>query len=239
MAPDRQKIDEQIWLRMQFKQNKVWVAVSNDGKPIVKDGKALVKYQLKQDYEYWVSQNNLRSLPEEKNGKQTTRKAAKPKSTAPGEKSNPVFRVAIADEKSISPQDTANAICIYTDGASSGNPGPAGIGVLLQYGAHEKQISRFIGNATNNIAELMAIKTGLAEVKNPQLPVRLFTDSAYAAGVLGKGWKPKKNQELILSIIDILKQFKDIKIIKVKGHAGHRENEIADRLATGAISENR
>ncbi|MEA3417444.1 MAG: RNase H family protein, partial [Thermodesulfobacteriota bacterium] len=52
-----------------------------------------------------------------------------------------------------------NTISIYTDGASSGNPGPSGIGILLRFKDHEKEISRNIGTATNNIAELEAIKT--------------------------------------------------------------------------------
>lgn len=130
-----------------------------------------------------------------------------------------------------------NTICIYTDGASSGNPGPSGIGVLLRFGKHEKEISKYIGPATNNIAELEAIKTGLSKIKKTDLSVKIFTDSRYAYGVLTLGWKAKKNQALIKSIKNLLLKFSDIKFIKVKGHAGNEGNERADFLATSAIKK--
>jgi ribonuclease HI len=132
-------------------------------------------------------------------------------------------------------EDPGNAVFVYTDGAASGNPGPAGIGIVLQCKDLRKEISQYIGRATNNMAELEAIRTGLLAIKNPSLPIRVFTDSSYAIGVLSKGWKPKKNQDLIESIMDLKKKFRDLKFIKVKGHSGHPENETADQLATSAI----
>ena len=130
-------------------------------------------------------------------------------------------------------------IKIYTDGASSGNPGPAGIGVLLIFQENTKKISRFIGHATNNIAELTAIKVALEELKRTDIPVRIFTDSSYSIGLLTLGWKPKKNQELVEEIKGLIRKFKDIGFIKVKGHAGIEENEIADKLAVSAIKKGR
>ena len=111
------------------------------------------------------------------------------------------------------------------------------IGVLLRFEEHEKEISKFIGEATNNIAELKAIQAGLSALKNPDIPVRLFTDSSYAYGLLVLKWKPRKNQQLVESIRQMMTQFKDLKIIKVKGHAGHPGNEKADFLATSAIKK--
>ena len=116
-----------------------------------------------------------------------------------------------------------------------GNPGPSGIGVLLQYGSHEKEISKYIGIATNNIAELEAIRVGLSALKKTDLPVRVFTDSNYAHGVLMLGWKARKNLELVRSIKKTISKVKDLKIIKVKGHAGIGGNERADYIATLAI----
>ena len=118
---------------MRFKQNKVWVAVDPDGRIAVNNGKALIKYQKEQDYEYRVREADLLSLeagPGEPAGK--TRR--KPKET----------RKAIGP--SMGPPDSEDADCIriYADGASSGNPGPSGIGVLLRYREHEKEISRNI-----------------------------------------------------------------------------------------------
>ena len=129
------------------------------------------------------------------------------------------------------------SIIIFTDGACSGNPGPAGLGVFMLYKENEKSISQYIGEATNNIAELKAIQVGLLEIKNKSLPVRVFTDSSYANGVLTMGWKAKKNQELISSIKKTMAAFPDLKLIKVKGLVGVWENEKADELATSAIKK--
>ena len=209
------------WLRMRFKKNKVWMAVDADGRPVVKEGKVLIKYQLKQDYEYWVKKSNVTQLesPETETFHLSTK-------TTGRDKQAPLKAESLADK-----------ICVFTDGASSGNPGPSGIGIVLRYGEHEKEISQFIGHATNNIAELKAIEAGLAALKNRDISVRLFTDSNYAYGLLVLNWKAKSNQQLVASIKKKMTGFKDLKIIKVKGHSGHPENERADYLATSAIKK--
>jgi len=101
----------------------------------------------------------------------------------------------------------------------------------LKYKGQEKEISKSIGRATNNIAELEAVREALSQLKNPNLPVRILTDSSYVCGTLTKGWTAKKNVELIASIKKIMKPFKDLELIHVKGHAGTEGNEKADRLA--------
>jgi len=220
------------WKRMVFKKNKVWLATDQDQKPVTKNGKVLIRYQLDQDYEYWVLSKNitpidsLQRTEKTEKGKKSTQKSSKQKDTK-----------TISDTGVLIETSCDNAINIYTDGASSGNPGPSGIGVVLCFGKHEKEISRYIGITTNNMAELEAIRSGLMAVKNSNLPVRVFTDSRYAYGVLTKGWKAKKNQDIIESIKKILSKFNDLKFIKVKGHAGIEGNERADFLATSAIKK--
>jgi ribonuclease HI len=206
--------DQIEWKRMRFKKNKVWLCVDRTGNPIEQNGKVLIKYQLDQTHEYWVHKNNVRPLDSKPT--KTTRPSAK-----------------IATHAGIDP----TGIQIFTDGASAGNPGPSGIGVLLRFGDHEKEISKYIGLATNNIAELKAIQAGLHALKNTALPVQIFTDSSYAYGVLALGWKAKANLELVESIKKKIRKFKDVKIIKVKGHAGNKYNERADFLATSAIKQ--
>ncbi len=209
--------DDSGWIRMRFKQNKVWVAVDSDGKIQIHNGKALIKYQKEQDHEYRVRETDLLPLDAE-----------------PGESSAKI-RKPVNPSSIPSGSEDPNCIRIYADGASSGNPGPSGIGVLLRYREHEKEISRNIGLGTNNIAELEAIRTGLLEVKNPDLPVRVYTDSGYAYGLLTLGWKAKKNTELVNDIRALMKRFKNLTFIKVKGHSGIEGNERADKLATSAI----
>lgn len=223
----KRKKEPADWKRMRFKKNKVWLALEADGRPVESDGLVLIKYQLEQDYEYWVKKERIRSLdaaPQKEGSPKTDRAHTQP---------------SVKKEKHArsgpSPEPSENTICIFTDGASSGNPGPAGIGVLMRFGAHEKEISKFIGETTNNIAELKAIEAGLLAVKNVDLPVRVYTDSNYAYGVLSLGWKSKKNKEIIEAIKKITSKFRNLTFIKVKGHTGHEGNERADYLATSAI----
>jgi len=215
---------------MCFKHNKVWVATGQDERPRAEKGKVLIKYQLDQPHEYWVHLESIRPLPDKGGCKLDNAK----KKEAPG-KASP--KKSIHSRRKDLPMDDNRTILVYTDGASSGNPGPAGIGIFLRYGIHEKTISKYIGIATNNIAELEAIRVALAEIKNPELPVRIYTDSSYALGLLSLGWKPKKNQDLVLSIKKSMKKFSDLQFVKVRGHAGDPGNEMADRLATDAVKK--
>jgi len=225
--PD-QEPETSDWKRMWFRKNKVWLAVDPEGAPITRDGKVLIKYQREQDYEYWVHLKNLQPIESQPRPPADLTKRRAPKT-------------AHSDDKTVAKMtagklgENGDSIRIFTDGASSGNPGPAGIGVFLQYGKHEKEISRFIGTATNNVAELKAIEAGLLALKQTDVPVRLFTDSNYAYGVLALNWKPRKNQQFVESIKKMMARFEDLKIVKVKGHAGHPGNERADFLATSAI----
>ena len=217
---------------MQFKTNKVWVATTPDGGLREENGKVLLKYQLDQDHEYWVHRSSVGPLDKEPRQKRSGQTAQSGGKTA--KKKRGAERQDTQAEKEALPFD---AVSIYTDGASSGNPGPSGIGVLLRFGDHEKEISKYIGVATNNIAELEAIRTGLRTLKRTRHPVRVYTDSSYALGVLTRGWKAKKNADLIRSTKAIMSTFSDLKILKVKGHAGMEENERADKLATEAASK--
>lgn len=127
------------------------------------------------------------------------------------------------------------AIVAYTDGACSGNPGPAGAGVVLVDGNRISEGRLYLGKATNNIAELTAIEIALSAIDDTKRPVRVHTDSKYAIGVLTKGWRAKANQALIARLRELLGRFSDLELIYVPGHAGVPLNERADELAVEAV----
>ena len=138
---------------------------------------------------------------------------------------------------------------IATDGACKGNPGPGGWGVLLRAGVHEKELSGGESPTTNNRMELTAAIEGLCALKGPSR-VTLSTDSRYVMDGLTKwikgwqrnGWrtadrKPVKNADLWQALIDAAAPHR-IEWKWVKGHAGHPDNERADKLASDAALAN-
>jgi len=135
-----------------------------------------------------------------------------------------------------------SAVQLWTDGACSGNPGPAGLGVHAEYDGQAAEISEFLGTGTNNIAELMAIVRALelaAERFGVTAPIDVMTDSEYCLGLLGLGWKAKANQEIVERLRALYARFSDLLLVKVKGHAGVPGNERADELARTAITARR
>jgi ribonuclease HI len=139
----------------------------------------------------------------------------------------------------------ATIVEIATDGACKGNPGPGGWGVLLRSGGTERELSGGEPQTTNNRMELMAAIKGLEALKRP-CRVRLSTDSRYVldgltkwvAGWQRNGWKtaakqPVKNDDLWRALIDASAPHR-IEWVWIKGHAGHPDNERADKLASDA-----
>src|SRR5205814_237159 len=110
------------------------------------------------------------------------------------------------------------AVHAYTDGAASGNPGPAGLGVVLLFREHRKEVSKYLGETTNNVAELSAVLEALKLVKRRDLPVRIHVDSSYAIGVSQGTMRPRANRELVARIHEEMRDFADLVFVKVPGH---------------------
>ena len=137
---------------------------------------------------------------------------------------------------------------IFTDGACRGNPGPGGWGALLRYDGKEREVFGGEPDTTNNRMELQAAIEGLKTLKE-SCTVVLTTDSVYVKngittwleGWKKKGWKtaarkPVKNVDL-WKALDEQNQRHKVRWEWVKGHSGHRENEMADQLANRGIDE--
>lgn len=128
----------------------------------------------------------------------------------------------------------------YTDGACTGNPGPAGSGlVVIAPSGKMSEGFASLGTGTNNIAELTAIGLALEAIPPGVEDIVIHTDSKYAIGVLSQGWKAKANQELIAGIKKSLKARPKVALVYVPGHAGVPLNERADELAREAIRTGR
>jgi ribonuclease HI len=137
---------------------------------------------------------------------------------------------------------------IFTDGACKGNPGPGGWGAVIRSGANERELAGGEPLTTNNRMELMAAIRALEALKRP-CRVTLTTDSVYVRDGITKwihgwqrnGWrtadrKPVKNADLWQELLDAARPHQ-IDWQWVKGHAGHPENDRADRLACDAAAQ--
>ena len=143
---------------------------------------------------------------------------------------------------------TNGRVTIHTDGACSGNPGPGGWGVILQWGGHTRELRGGEPHTTNNRMELMAAIMALETLKRP-CEVDLHTDSQYLRHGITEwmrswkrnGWrttdrKPVKNVDL-WQRLDAAANRHSVHWHWVRGHAGHDLNERADELAREAIAE--
>jgi len=137
---------------------------------------------------------------------------------------------------------------IFTDGACRGNPGLGGWGALIRRNGEERSLWGGERDTTNNRMEMEAAIRGLESIVESS-NITITTDSNYLKdgitqwleGWKNKNWKtsskkPVKNQDLWMRL-DELSQFHNVNWKWVKGHSGHRENEIADQLANKGIDE--
>jgi ribonuclease HI len=135
---------------------------------------------------------------------------------------------------------------VYADGACSGNPGPGGWAAIMRYRGVEKELSGGEAGTTNNRMELMAAIMAV-EALTRKVPVKIHTDSMYVKDGITrwihawkrKGWrtadnKPVKNLDLWQRLDAALAGHR-VEWEWIRGHAGHPENERADKLARAAI----
>ncbi|MDE5756019.1 MAG: ribonuclease HI [Clostridia bacterium] len=139
------------------------------------------------------------------------------------------------------------SVTIYTDGACSGNPGIGGWGAILIYNGHEKVLSGYNKETTNNRMEMFAVIQGLSALKEP-CDVQVYSDSAYVCNAFSEGWIQQwesnnwktanrtsvKNDDLWKLLLRLMAKHK-VQFIKVKGHADNEYNNRCDKLATDAI----
>lgn len=239
------------WMAAKFKGKDVWIETDANKQPVATGGRVAMRYSDKPGaklYRAGVSNVSLMmsttpvDLPDGvsadakkkgKSGKGSGFGSAKNRTAGQA-----ALARADAQAKLASLPDTTHRA--FTDGGCRGNPGPAGSGVRLELAdGRVVEVARSLGRGTNNIAELTAIAITLDLLDEAEVPedaaVAVFSDSSYVNGVLTKGWKAKKNTELILGIRARLAKRPKVEIIWVAGHAGIPGNERADALATRGV----
>ncbi len=242
------------WIDMDFRGQRVKVRAKSNGDLLVGEGGFVeFRYQVQgksyksrpESFEpvAGASVQFVASAPKAATPSASTTTSAAPKKAAAGKTSRVVSGKGggrIVDLASR--RGAKNAVQLWTDGACSGNPGPAGLGVHAEHDGQAAEISEYLGTGTNNIAELMAIVRALelaAERFGVTAPIDVMTDSEYCLGLLGLGWKAKANQEIVERLRVLYARFSDLLLVKVKGHAGVPGNERADELARTAITGRR
>lgn len=216
------------WRHAILRGQRVLARCTDDGALVVDGGRVEVRYKPQDGRAYRAGERNLELVP----GEVLPEDHCAVAGAEPSKAKSSTGAAAVAEI----PVHDPNAIIAYTDGACSGNPGPAGLGVVMTTPNGRKELSEFLGHGTNNIAELTAILRALEGVADKGAAVIVHTDSQYAIGVLKKGWKAKANQALITAIKAAMKPFTRLSFVYVRGHAGVPLNERADELARAAVS---
>jgi len=145
--------------------------------------------------------------------------------------------------------DVRNRVTIYTDGGCDPNPGPGGYGAVLLANGGRKELSGGFRLTTNNRMEIMAAIRGLEALSEP-CQVTLYSDSEYLVNAMNQGWAQrwkanhwKRNKREKALNVDLWKRLLElcerhqVEFVWVKGHAGTRENERADRLSMMALRQ--
>ncbi len=255
------------WARASFKGQSVWAEVDAEGAPVVTGGRIAVRYSDKAGatiYQAGASRVEPSGkppveLPPGAAAPESPADAPRPASPAgasPGARSGrgsgfgsagtrtAAQTTAAKAAASAQVSAAANAVRCFTDGACTGNPGPAGAGLHVKFpDGRVVERHKALGFATNNVGELAAIEMALDELDvaavEPGAAVVIFSDSQYAKGVLTQGWKAKANVELITAIRTRLRSRPGATLQWVAGHVGLAENERADALARKGVEESR
>lgn len=196
-------------------------------------GRVEIRYKASDSRAYRAAERNLERVPGEPVLPDDT---CVPGEEAPSKAARSKERKTKAAEAALAPSAIpAGAWTVYADGACSGNPGPAGLGIVMVAPDGKSHDGfEYLGTATNNIAELTAILR-TAEIAPAGAVAYVHTDSQYSIGVLSKGWKAKANQELIANVKLALSKRKNWRLVYVPGHSGVPLNERADELAREAV----
>jgi ribonuclease HI len=220
------------WIRARLRGTIVYARADASGALSPAAGRVEIRYKPNDGKLYRANASNLTIVDPTPLPDETCGEAKEPEKDDAAGRRGAKAGGARASAEVITPDGCWEA---WTDGACSGNPGPAGLGIVLFDDEHRTEISEYLGHATNNVAELTAVLRALERIPRTQ-PAVIRTDSQYSIGVLQKGWKAKANTELVASVKRELAGRPSTRLVYTPGHAGVSFNERADQLARMAVS---
>lgn len=227
-------MSESFWVPVRFKGQQVFAESDAAGQPTVRGGRVAIVYNLGASKSYSTYIDRLERIAGAEPQRGASPAPGGGQGTAKKKKGKSNSEILGGVESDLAAPEH---IHLWGDGACSGNPGPAGAGTVLIIDDVQREFSTWLGEGTNNIAELVAIQQGLQAIPRPvERTVVVHTDSQYSMGVLARGWKAKANQALIGEIRAELEAFPSIIWHWVRGHVGVDLNERCDELARQAIS---
>lgn len=233
------------WVIAKLRRQRVYARANDQGQLIAEGGRVEIRYKPGDGRMYRASERNLTiddptPLPDDTcapaeavDSKSSDEATAKTSGTKKTKKTKKKTKANKWPAPKTEPTEDGEFV-VYTDGACSSNPGPAGLGVVWLGPDGRNELSEFLGEGTNNIAELAGIGRALERIPE-DAPAIIHTDSRYSIGVLQDGWKAKANKELIATIRAQLRAHPRVRLSYVKGHAGIELNERADELARLAV----
>lgn len=228
---------------MLLRGSKVFARCDEHGELVATGGKVEIRYKPGDGKAYFATVANLSPhsdaivRPDGEFGEaKPVQKAEKTQGGAPAASGAKAGVRAGAKPAGYAPTRAEDGEAIaYADGACSGNPGPAGLGVVMITPTERLELSEYLGVGTNNIAELTAILRAAQALPPSANVLKVFTDSSYSIGVLSKGWKAKANVELVAEVKRALAKLPAWELHHVRGHVGVPLNEAADKLAVKAV----
>ena len=216
------------WRRMRLRNAEVLARCDESGELVSKGGRVEVRYKPNDGRAYFASASNLKPSA-------GSAKIEPDSFCGPGEAVKKASKASKKQASTAPVEPEGDEVLVYADGACSGNPGPAGVGAVALWADQKRELSEYIGEATNNIAELTGILRAVELAQELRRPLRLYTDSQYSIGVLTQGWKVRANKELVAKVRQALEAHPDAELFHVRGHQGVQLNEHADELAVRAV----
>jgi ribonuclease HI len=226
------------WIKATLRGQTVLARADSAGKLVPgADGRVEIRYKPMDGKAYFAGRANLEVQPGEVLPDETCGPAEAPPPKDKGANGKNGSKGAAKGGGAPAIPIPKDAFIAYADGACTGNPGPCGLGVvLIAPDGKMREGYEYLGEGTNNIAELTAVMRAVEAVPKDAPSLVIHTDSQYSIGVLSKGWKAKANQALILDVKKALASYGKARLVYVPGHSGVPLNEKADELARLAVT---